>query len=213
MDRLQRSIERLYTAFGDIPKPRHIDGCPCCLDGKGIDRLLGTGLREISPEELSPYAASAFLTVGDVADYLYFLPRILEISAIEEFWWPDPEVTGKAISSSKIESWPAARRNALADFLGAVIETVIARDEHHKIDGWMCAIARMGIDVQPYLDMVASSPQAVLGYFDDNARCLLKGHLCNAFWELPCEGHDVIVNWFRSEAIRQFLRDAYGFEF
>ena len=64
MNTLSQAIEQLYAAFADVPKPRAIVGCPCCLDNKDIDTLLATPLREIGPRDLSPYASSAFLTVG-----------------------------------------------------------------------------------------------------------------------------------------------------
>ncbi len=75
------------------PKPSSIQGCPCCVDNKEICSLLSTPLREITGGELSSYSSSAFLTVGREADYLYFLPRIVEIGFTEAGWWPDIEVT------------------------------------------------------------------------------------------------------------------------
>jgi hypothetical protein len=183
------------------------------LDSEEIHALLRPKLREIAPEDLSNYASSALLTVGDTADYLYFLPRILEITANETTWWPSPEVTARAIRSAGGESWPAARREALTEFLAAKIRHLLESGNLGEIDCWMCAIARMDLDVQPYLDMIASSRDAVLSYFDDNVNCLRKGRLCNVFWELPCPGHDAIVRWFQSEPIRRIPREEYGFEF
>lgn len=212
MNALELAIERLYAAFADIPKPKHIDGCSHCLDAKEIDKLLALRLREISPSDLAPYASSAFLTVGDVEDYLYFLPRILEVSAMDDLWWPDPEVTGRAIRSAKPDVWPSSRLEAVESFLKAVIDTAIASGEYHKLDGWLCAIARMGFDVRPFLQQVAKSSAAVLAYFEENASSLTENRLVNSFWELPCPGHDAIVEWFHSDEIRKIPFDAYGFE-
>src|SRR5262245_26685041 len=94
---LRQAIEGVYTAFLDVPRPTSVDGCPCCIGQKGISILLSKPLRELSPDDLTHYAASAFLTVGAVEDYLYFLPRILEILATQHDWWPDPEVVTLAI--------------------------------------------------------------------------------------------------------------------
>ncbi len=211
MKAVGESIELLYAAFAGQARPLKISYCPCCITDEEIATLLGSGLREIPPEVLAPYASSAFLTVGNVADYLYFLPRILEITATDDQWWPDPEVTGRAISTAKLDSWPASRLDALTGFLAAVIDSAIGSGEYLKIDPWMCAIARMGIDVRPYLQRIAASPDAVLAYFEDNARCLPKNRLCNAFWELPNAGHDAIVDWFHSEPIRKIPFEAYGY--
>src|SRR4029453_11039601 len=100
MDPLTKAIDDLYQAFSDAAVPRHVDGCPCCIDDKQIAHLLKTPLREIEPGDLSAYASSALLTVGDVSDFLYFLPRIVEISIRDDAWWPDIEVTARAIQSA-----------------------------------------------------------------------------------------------------------------
>ncbi len=211
MNALQLTIDDVYRAFADVPKPQAIDGCPCCIERKGIEHLLATPLRKISPKELAPYASSAFLTVGSAEDYLYFLPRILEISATDESWYPDAEVTGRAIRSSAADSWAVPRKGAVQRLFAAVIKNAIETGQYHKIDGWMCAIARSGFDVAPYLEQLLKSPAAVLAYFEDNAQCLPERTLCNAFWELPCPAHDAIVAWFYSEQVRRIPYDAYGY--
>jgi hypothetical protein len=213
---LEQSIDRLYTSFADVPKPLRIDGCPCCIEKKNIGVLLSSPLRELTPDDLSAYAASAFLTFGTVADYLYFLPRILEISIRISDWWPDIEVTGRAIAATEPPSWSRSHYSALLCFLHAVIDWIVASGEHcqldgWQLDGWLCAIARMGLDIHPFLGQVAKSPVAILAYFEVNAKCLPQNALCNSFWELPCEGHDAIVRWFQSEPIRKIPLEAYGY--
>jgi hypothetical protein len=94
MRSLQEAIEGVYEAFGRIPRPLTMDGCPCCIDQKGISILLSKPLRELSPDDLTHYSASVFLTVGA----LYFLPRILDILATKPDWWPDPEVVNSRYS-------------------------------------------------------------------------------------------------------------------
>ena len=204
------AIEQLYRAFASAPKPRHIDGCPCCIDRKEIHVLLGKSLRAITPDEMASYASSAFLTVGDVADYLYFLPRILEISATDSSWWPDPEVTGRAIRSSSPQAWNAPQRAALNAFLESVIGTAIEAGDYFLLGGWICAIARMGFDVWPYLEQIAGCREAVLAFFESNAESLPRNKLSNTFWELPCPGHDAVVDWFFSPEIAKIPFEAYG---
>ena len=210
MHSIQDSIEQLYRAFATIPRPQQIDGCPCCIEEKEICTLLSKGLRAITPEELSSYASSAFLTVGDVDDYLYFLPRILEITATEPSWWPDPEITGRAIRDAKPDSWTDNQRSALNQYLESVISSVIESGECRLLNSWICAIARMGFDVMPYLRQIAESPEAVLAYVEENIRSLARNELSNSFWKLPCPGHDTIVNWFYSPEIAKIPFDAYG---
>jgi hypothetical protein len=198
MTRLSDAIEALYRAFADVPKPTHIDGCPHCLDHKEIGTLLGKPLREVAPSELTPYACSAFLTVGDRADYLYFLPRILEVSVTEPGWWPDPEVTGRAIRSAGPATWTQAQRAALDAYLAALVDTIVGEGPHDRLDPWVCAIGRAGLDVRPVLARVEASPAAVRAFYEANAAELANGRLANAFWEPPCPAHDAVVAWFAS---------------
>jgi hypothetical protein len=215
MSTVEQAIERLYTAFADAPKPTGIGGCTHCLYEEEVDKLLTSRLREIAPDDLDSYASSVFLTVGGVEDFLYFLPRILEVSASEDSWWPSPEVIGRAIGSAKPDSWPAPRREAVECLLEAVIDRAVQTGKHRKIDKWLCAIARIGFDVRPYLEQVARSPEAVLAYFDENASALkekrIERRLSNAFWELPSPGHDAIVKWFYSDDIWLLLYEKRDF--
>ncbi|HXY37755.1 MAG TPA: hypothetical protein VEI07_26250 [Planctomycetaceae bacterium] len=172
---------------------------------------MATPLREIRSEDLSSYAFSAFLTVGGAADYPYFLPRILELSAADDWEMPDIEVTGRAIRSCDPDSWPPAKKEALRRFLSAVIADAIESSAFEKLDGWMCAIARMGLEVAPHLEQIEKVAAAVLAYFESNADCLPQNKLCNAFWELPNASHDEIVRWFHSERIRRIPFEAHGY--
>lgn len=203
---LAATIGRLYDAFA-VPKPQAIDGCPCCIDRNGVDVRLGTPLRELSPDAPASYASSAFLTVGEVADYLYFLPRILEVTATDLAWWPDPEVTGRAVHAAGVLAWPADRRAALDGFLAAVVGDAIRTAGTWRLDSWLCAIGRMGLDVGPYLDQVATAPGAVRDYHRHNADGLSRGRLSNLFWEPPDPAHDTILRWLRSPEVEALLRE------
>lgn len=210
MKALINAIETFYSKFGDVAKPLQIYGCPCCINDKEIAKLLASDIRAIQPDDLVSYASSAFLTVGDVADYLYFLPRILEISIREEFWWPDIEVTARAIQSTNLNLWPSDKLQALDVLVNAAIEHFVDSGSHRRIDGWLCAIARMGLDLHPGLQKIQTNADATLAYFQCNADCLLQNRLCNAFWELPNVGHDAIVRWFKSDAVQAVTFEAYG---
>jgi hypothetical protein len=211
MNALPESIEALYAAFCDVPKPNKIDACPCCIETKNLCELLTKPLRELSPDDLSSYASSAFLTAGDVPDYLYFLPRILDITATNNYWWPDPEITGRAISNTQPLAWPLKRLDAFHDFLHSVIDSFLERkDSGSDIDSWICAIGKMGMDVRPYLTQIETSPVHVLAFYEENANRLTQRRLSNSFWEPPNEGYDQVVHWFGTEAVGDIIMGAYG---
>lgn len=94
-------IEALYVAFQKYPKPKSMESCPHC--GQKSDGLLVRALRDLQPEDLSEYAHRAISTWGSVADFKYFLPRLMECASEEGaitaacfsffatarlIWWP-----------------------------------------------------------------------------------------------------------------------------
>lgn len=181
MPRLPVAIEHLYRAFEAVPKPDRIDGCPCCIERKEVDTLLARPLRELTPDDLSSYAFSALLTVGCRENYLYYLPRILEITATEMDWLPDPEMTARKIRTTDLGTWTPAQRIGLTRYFDAVVAETLADQRPERLDDWICTIALAGVEVQPYLDRIARVPAAVLELFKENVRTLPEGRLANAF--------------------------------
>lgn len=210
MNTLPESIDALYAAFLDVPKPSGIEGCPCCVDRKAICTLLSKPVHELTGRELASYSASAFLTVGGEADYLYFLPRIVEIGCTEAGWWPDIEVTGRAIGETHPMEWPAKRKQALIEVLHSVVQQAITEEEGWTIDQWICAIAKMGFEVLPFLEQIATSSNALLAYYERNAQSLIKQKLGNSFWEREDPGYQTVLSWFQSPGVCQTILDGYS---
>jgi len=119
---LNEAIDRFYLEFQDIPAPTIIDACPCCVPTAEIEILLSVPKRELTADQLQSYSSSAFLTAGDVTDYLYFLPRILELSIRDELWWPSPKVIGRATKSADLHNWPETKQQAMTDLLLSVVQ-------------------------------------------------------------------------------------------
>ena len=208
---LQEAIEGVYEAFHDIPRPKSVDGCPCCIDKKGISVLLSKPLRELSPDELTHYASSAFLTVGAVEDFLYFLPRILEILAAESGWWPDPEVVTRAIHTSGFHSWSNSQRRAVLWFFDDMIDELLANEgTGSELDSWICALGRLHIDLGPYLKRVAAQRPRLIEYYEVNSKRLINGQLSNGFWDEATDEQKQVVDWFRSAEIQGLIKMEYG---
>jgi hypothetical protein len=202
----------LYAAFCDVPRPITVVGCPCCLAEKGIDVLLSKPLRSLSPDEISHYAASAFLTVGAVEDFLYFLPRIMEILVSNTNWWPSPEVVTRAIHTAGFHSWPDSRRKALLRCFDEVINELLATERSGvDLDSWICALGRLHIDLAPYLARIALNTARLIELYEVNSEDLTDGFLSNSFWDdAPQEQKKQVFDLFRSEEMRKAIDIQYG---
>ena len=208
---LQQAIEGVYAAFREVPRPTSVDGCPCCIDRKGISVLLSKPLRDLSPNDLTHYAASAFLTVGAVGDYLYFLPRVLEILATEHDWWPNPEVVTRAIHTAGFHSWPDARQAALTRYFEEVIGDLLGTEgAGFEIDSWICALGRLHVELAPFLTRIAASRPRLIEFYEVNSQPLIDGRLANGFWDEAPEEQKQVVEWFRSPETQKLIEAQYG---
>jgi hypothetical protein len=208
---LHEAIEVVYHVFKDVPRPRRIDGCPCCIDEKGVSILLSKPLRDVLPDELTHYAASVFLTVGSVEDFFYFIPRILEIRAREPYLWPDPEVIFKAFLASGFHSWPSLKKEAVLRYFDATIDDLLETDKSgSEIDSWICALGGLHVDLKPYLNKVAANKLRLIDFYEVNSGHLIEGRLANGFWNDAPDEYQLVLNWFQSPEIKKSINLAYG---
>lgn len=204
---LAAALSAVYATFA-APKPAAIDGCPCCIDRKDVCTLLSRRLRELTERELSSYAASAFLTVGEVADFRYFLPRLLEVSITEPAWWPSEEVMLSKLQLAAWRSWPKAEQAAIERLLGAWFAAALASDADdagERIDALVCGLARAGVDTGPYLERLLepANLSALLGFHEANAQALAKkGRLRNPFWGDCPESAGAVIGFLRRQDVQ-----------
>lgn len=209
---LQKAIAGLYEAFSCEPKPSVIDGCRCsvCISDEKISVLVSKSLRSLTPDELTHYAESVFLTVGSEADFKYFLPRILEILATEDSWWPSPEVVGRTIANAGWNNFSAAQQISLLSFFNEVLIGLIDERNGWAIDGWICGIARGVPDLQPFLDLIEKHPFALIAFYEENSEALNGQQLQNSFWNKESPNEKLLLDWFQSDRIKGLISTTYG---
>jgi hypothetical protein len=192
---LASAVESLYAAFAHVPRPQSIDYCTHCVPPDHVRAVLAAvPLRELPAVDLGRYASDVMLTVGGVADFRYFLPRILEIAGGEGFSWPSLEPLAGRLRDAEWTGWADAERDAVRRFLTALWAHTLASDpESADVDSVLCAIGNAEDDLQPYLAVwtaalagpatrhtAAAHLRSLLsdGYRSDRAR----PRLTNAFW-------------------------------
>lgn len=208
---LTEAIEALHRAFADVPKPRSIDACPCCFSDAEVEQLLALDRGVLAEDLLGNYASSALTTIGSVADYMFFLPSILELEATRPTWPIDVEITGGKFKLADAPNWPDHHRLAVQNFYLAWLESVATDDvDGFVFDSIMCAVGRTGFDMPVYLAAAEAWPEAIGEWHEINAHHLLKKNkLSNAFWD-EGESHDAVVEWFASPAIKTVTDEYYS---
>ena len=211
---LDDAIEAVYSAFSKVPRPASIPGCEHCLPPEEADVLLRTNLRDLSADQISSYASDVFLTVGDNSDFIYFWPRILELTILGKFSWPDPEVVIGKLGLARWSDWPETLSAPIQNLMDEQFDAVIEEGEPHKIDEWLCGIGRSVPDIRPYLDKIVekASPEALIGFIHQNMDVFKKGKPDNAFWDYAPENARHLTHWMRSDPAKSLLKQMYGMQ-
>ncbi|WP_344589522.1 hypothetical protein [Actinomadura vinacea] len=115
--------------------------------------LLGRPVRELEPEVLARYAAKALSTWGGVAEFRYFLPRLLECAAADAFVYPDPPVVFGKLAKAGWTEWDAEERGAIEVFLSEWWDRTLERFPSRPAVGTvLCSLGCTGIGVGSFLE-------------------------------------------------------------
>lgn len=102
-DSLQHAIDCCYDLFARYPRPLAFQASPLRNPAEILKTLTAGPLRELTGEQIGPYAGYAITTVGDVDDYKHFLPRILEQAVQQPIWTgTEPPIIGQRL---KMANW------------------------------------------------------------------------------------------------------------
>lgn len=134
---LSERIEDLYRVFEKYPLRANIAGCPHCDLGAAEDALHSRALRDLSWEDIQDFSFKAMTTFGDLDDYRHFLPRILELLAVDYA----NEPYGVHHVFSKLDygnwrNWPADEQRTVRLFVAAWLQTL---DSNERDDALACA--------------------------------------------------------------------------
>ncbi|TDD74320.1 hypothetical protein E1293_29585 [Actinomadura darangshiensis] len=152
-ERMSGEIEGLYEVFGQVPRPLKVEGCAHCVAPDEDRPLLEGPVRGLSVDVLRRYATEALILWGGVPEFRYFLPRLLELAAENEFNWPDPEIVFGKLGRGRWTEWSDPERAAVRAFLTRWWETKVDdEDAWPDIGAVLCSLGLTGIDLVPFLD-------------------------------------------------------------
>jgi hypothetical protein len=221
---LHQAIEKLYTTFSNATQPTAIEACSCCISDEEINALLSKPLREITNFDLINYTDCAFLTVGDLEDFKYLLPRILEIFACQIEWWgfirinneiykyfTTPEIFfSKFIILAEWEKWPQTEKQAVTEYLDALLDELLQRQENTKeeIDSCLCLISMFIENINPYFNKFLNprNKQKLVDFYKIHEERLKNGEaLDEGWWDYVEDNQQVILDWFSSEQVKNII--------
>ncbi|MEU7858705.1 hypothetical protein [Nonomuraea sp. NPDC049141] len=198
MPEWEAAKRRMYEVFGHVPRPERMVGCPHCVEpGEELCILVGP-VRSVEAELLARYAAKALTTWGGVAEFRYFLPRLLECAAADAFTYPDPEIVFGKLASAEWWTWPIDERDAIAAFLSEWWrETLRNYPVHPSVATVLCALGATGMDLTPCLSAWSKlDTDAAIRHLHDFVLTGLSGErLTNAFWNRRSPAYQQVLAW------------------
>lgn len=85
--------------------------------------------------------------MGGIADFRYFLPRMLHIAIGEGFGWPDLASLAGRLRRAEWHTWPEHQRRAITALFGVVWENALRQGSPEPdVDEILCAIGNAGLD-------------------------------------------------------------------
>jgi hypothetical protein len=222
-EEMTAAIQGLYATFSRYPRPAKIEYCPCgCTKPSEVLSLLAVPLDELRFEDLGNYSTSAMTTQGSVEDFKYFLPRLLDGIAREQYGF-NPEMLFGKLSYAKWRSWNEKEINAVRTFLISMWRVGIlsfpleqAFPAFFEVETLIASIANTGEDLKPYLDIwdqanVQEADQHLVQFITQFGADFENGHTLEfGFWERLQESAEALRTWVLQPAtIDHIARSRY----
>ena len=204
---IRQAVEGLYAAFADAKRPSCIDMSPV-KDPADFAVLLAVPMRELTAEQLWQYSFSLFLTVGNITEFEYFFPRIIELASMPFSPLEIEVVFKKPAMAGWPDEWRKDRQKAFQAHLDAMVSswaTTVC-----EIGGWVCALSFCLPDLDRHLDVLMSGSDAanenLLSFHEENCQTLATHRLSNSFWDRSSDTHARVVAWLERADVQQRIQ-------
>lgn len=150
---LSAALERCYEVFSAYPPPLTIEASPLRDSQELLRTLTKVSLRDLSAEDIGPYAGYALTTVGGVADYKHFLPRILQ-QAVERNHWmgTEPGVIAGKLEMANWRDWPNMEQDAVRALFHAAWQQALGEHpDETDSSQWLRGLAALSEDMDSLL--------------------------------------------------------------
>jgi hypothetical protein len=212
-DEIKKCICELYETFSSYPKPLNIEGCECCNTKEDVDQILSKSLRNLEPPDIVHFCFSGLLTFGNVNDFKYLLPRILEIVATQlEELHVDVEIIFAKFKHAEWFKWQSNEIKAVRNFFFAFWRQrksyyVNPDNNIFSCDELLCSLGQCEDDLIQYLDcwVPAQNVEAIKNlseFISENTESLISTKkLSNSFWLDRSFQMEQIIEWMLSDSL------------
>lgn len=156
---LRQALATLYRICARYPLHPGMSYCRHCVGEDEVRKLREVPLEDLSAEQLRRLAWKAGGTWGDDADWLHFMPRILELFALGAL--DDHALLGTTLGRLKTATagWPADDRAAVESYRFALWRDFLAAwPTAMAADNMVEALSESAEDLQPYVDIWCATP-------------------------------------------------------
>lgn len=218
---LQEKIENLYTTFDSYSLQPAFITCDDCISPELRQRLQQVSLRQLTYLDLISVAESGLHGVGVISNYKYLLPRLLEVSALEEkesfpeSYFVDPEINFRILAQTEWRTWPEAEQQAIEAYFAALwpwlLETFPGKI---AINHWLVGLAQVYQELTPFLESwinPASIPalRHLAGFIYDEMGYILKNRKLDESWKALAEQQKQVITWLLKPATKKALEEAF----
>jgi hypothetical protein len=156
--KLAAAIESLYATFGGYRLRTKVDYSPHTTITEADERALhGRPLRELTARDLALYSMKALTTWGDEDDLRHFLPRMLELVAIQPGWTDVPTVFLK-LTDAEWRSWPLEEQRAIERYFGELWNAALLGEIGGSLWNLANGASYAGIALKPLVEAWQNTP-------------------------------------------------------
>ena len=193
-------IEEAYRVF-DTPKPTQTGVCVgCCMYPEIEADFLNPPIRDLPLHYLQDWYSAAYDPEGVPRHvWVYLLPRILEVLAMdEEAATVGLEVSLKRFPTGKRENWTAEEWDVLDRFQRAYLDRELGRDKDY-LDDAVCMFGIAGWPLDDLFAQIAACPTDVLVRRFHHDWCTGRPSIwVTAFWE---DAEAKVLSLYASDAL------------
>lgn|GEM_PF-1296045 len=208
---LKALTSTLYRIFSNkFPLTDFIDGCcPCCAPTREeLSRLLKP-LETLSIDDFGRYPGKALSTWGDVKDFKYFLPRMLEINVYFDKY--DSHWLLSKLELAELTVWPDIEKNAFLQFCVHYFYHFLEIFMFDMADEWGCFLLALQekFDINFSFD-IAFISSVLRNFLDNNSPNKETGSSLGYFFSVVSRLIDIkevtkIFNLFQKKDLSFFV--------